>query len=132
MEEKQLREVANRKKDIGPIKAIIPLKRGRSGYVHGIKIVGKKNTLILTKEHEIKKYLATGMLRSTYFIVQPNYEKGEIKSFIFYGGGWGHGVGLCQTGSGGRANAGQDYSQILKHYYTDIDIQDIRTKKPVL
>ncbi|MBQ4493120.1 MAG: SpoIID/LytB domain-containing protein [Elusimicrobiaceae bacterium] len=132
LEEKQLREVANRKKDIGPIKAIIPLKRGRSGYVHGVKIVGKKNTLILTKEHEIKKYLATGMLRSTYFIVQPNYEKGEIKSFIFYGGGWGHGVGLCQTGSGGRADAGQDYKEILKHYYTDVDIQDIRTKKPVL
>lgn len=132
LEEQQLREVANRKKDIGPIKAIIPLKRGRSGYVHGIKIIGKKNTLVLTKEHEIKKYLATGMLRSTYFIVQPNYEKGEIKSFIFYGGGWGHGVGLCQTGSGGRANAGQNYTEILKHYYTDVDIQDIRTKKPVL
>lgn len=132
LEEKQLREVANRKKDIGPIKAIIPLKRGRSGYVHGIKIVGKKNTLILTKEHEIKKYLATGMLRSTYFIVQPIYENGEIKSFIFYGGGWGHGVGLCQTGSGGRADAGQNYTEILKHYYTDVVIQDIRTKKPVL
>ncbi|MBR4508047.1 MAG: SpoIID/LytB domain-containing protein [Elusimicrobiaceae bacterium] len=132
LEEKQLREVIKQKKDIGQITAIIPLKRGRSGYVHGVKIVGKKGTLTLTKEHEIKKYLATGMLRSTYFIVQPNYEKGEIKSFIFYGGGWGHGVGLCQTGSGGRASAGQDYKEILKHYYTDIDIQDIRTKKPVL
>ena len=132
LDEKQLREVANQKKDIGPIKAIIPLKRGRSGYVHGVKIIGKKNSLTLTKEHEIKKYLATGMLRSTYFIIQPNYENGEIKSFIFYGGGWGHGVGLCQTGSGGRADSGQDYKEILKHYYTDVDIQDIRTKKPVL
>ena len=132
LEEEQIREVANRKKDIGQVKAIIPLKRGRSGYVHGVKIVGKKNTLVLNKEHEIKKYLATGMLRSTYFIVQPNYEKGEIKSFIFYGGGWGHGVGLCQTGSGGRADAGQNYKEILKHYYTDVNIQDIRTKKPVL
>lgn len=132
LEEKQLREVANRKKDIGQVKAIIPLKRGRSGYVHGVKIVGTKNTLVLTKEHEIKKYLATGMLRSTYFIVQPNYEKGEIKSFIFYGGGWGHGVGLCQTGSGGRASAGQNYKEILQHYYTDVEIKDIRTKKPVL
>ena len=81
--------------------------------------------------HELKKYLAIGMLRSTYFIVQPIYEKGEIKSFIFYGGGWGHGVGLCQTGSGGRANAGQNYREILNHYYTDIEIQDVRTKKPV-
>lgn len=126
LEEEQLREVANRKKNIGKIKAIIPLKRGRSGYVHGVKIVGEKNSLILTKEHEIKKYLATGMLRSTYFIVQPIYEKGKIKSFIFYGGGWGHGVGLCQTGSGGRASQGQTYEEILKHYYTDVEIKDIR------
>ncbi len=132
IEEKQLREVIKQKKDIGQITAIIPLKRGRSGYVHGVKIIGKKGTLTLTKEHEIKKYLATGMLRSTYFIIQPIYEKGEVKSFIFFGGGWGHGVGLCQTGSGGRAEAGQNYKEILKHYYTDVDIQDIRTKKPVL
>ena len=109
-------------------KAIVPLNRGRSGYVNGVKIIGTKGTLTLTKEHEIKKYLALGLLRSTYFMVQPNYEKGKVKSFIFYGGGWGHGVGLCQTGSGGRAEAGQDYEQILKHYYTGTELKDIRQK----
>lgn len=126
VEEDQLREIVSRKKYIGNIRAIIPQKRGRSGYVNGVRIIGTKGTLVLTKENEIKKYLAMGMLRSTYFIVQPNMEDGIPKSFIFYGGGWGHGVGLCQTGTGGRADAGQSYEEILNHYYTDTELKDIR------
>lgn len=128
IDESRLRKVINSKKKIGAIKAIVPLNRGRSGYVNGVKIIGTDGSLTLTKEHEIKKYLALGLLRSTYFTVQPNYEHGKVKSFIFYGGGWGHGVGLCQTGSGGRADAGQTYEQILHHYYTDTVIKDIRNK----
>jgi stage II sporulation protein D len=38
------------------------------------------------------------------------------------GGGWGHGVGMCQWGAIGRARAGQNYRQILHAYYTDVDI----------
>ncbi len=128
VDEKDLRKIVARKKNIGPIKAIIPLNRGRSGYVNGVKIIGKNGTLTLTKENEIKKYLAMGMLRSTYFTVQPNFEDGEPKSFIFYGGGWGHGVGLCQTGAGGRADSGQSFEDILSHYYTDTKIEDIRKR----
>lgn len=33
------------------------------------------------------------------------------------GGGFGHGVGLCQWGSQGMAEAGYDYAQILGKYY---------------
>jgi SpoIID/LytB domain protein len=128
VEEKQLREIIKHKKDIGNIKAVIPLKRGLSGYVNGVRIVGSKGSLILNKENEIKKYLALGMLRSTYFIAEPVLEKGEVKAFIFYGGGWGHGVGLCQTGAGGRAEAGQSFDEILNHYYTDTTLKDIRSK----
>ena len=47
---------------------------------------------------------------------------GEEKAFVFLGRGWGHGVGLCQNGSYGMALAGQTYDQILRHYYTGIDI----------
>lgn len=130
--ENQIRQVVSQKRNIGNITAIIPLKRGRSGYVNGVKVVGTKGSLTLNKEHEIKKYLGMGMLRSTYFIVEPNLENGEPKSFIFYGGGWGHGVGLCQTGTGGRADAGQNFKQILHHYYSNVKLEDIRTGKEVL
>jgi stage II sporulation protein D len=42
--------------------------------------------------------------------------------FVFLGRGWGHGVGMCQNGAFGMALAGQTYDQILRHYYTNIDI----------
>ena len=37
--------------------------------------------------------------------------------FIFAGAGWGHGVGMCQTGAAGMAHNGFTYTEILNHYY---------------
>ncbi|MGH9440700.1 MAG: SpoIID/LytB domain-containing protein, partial [Thermoanaerobaculia bacterium] len=42
--------------------------------------------------------------------------------FVFVGRGWGHGVGLCQNGAYGMALAGAKYDEILRHYYSGIDI----------
>lgn len=39
------------------------------------------------------------------------------------GGGWGHGIGMCQVGAMGRARAGQTYREILTTYYTDTEIR---------
>ena len=116
--EKELREVIkNQKKDIGPITALIPQKRSRAGYVTQLLVKGTKGSVTLSKENVIRNNLSLGMLRSSYFIVQPNYENRQLKYFVFYGGGWGHGVGFCQTGAAGRADAGQDYKTILNHYF---------------
>ncbi len=116
--EPQLRTVIkNQKKDIGQITALIPLERTRAGYVTKLLVQGTKGTVTLDKENVIRNNLSLGMLRSSYFIVQPNYENHQLKYFVFYGGGWGHGVGFCQTGAAGRAEAGQGYQTILKHYF---------------
>lgn len=125
VDEKDLREVIKKqKKDIGRITAIVPLQRAKSGYVSKILVKGTKGTVTLNRENVIRNNLSLGMLRSSYFIVQPNYEKHQIKSFIFYGGGWGHGVGFCQTGSAGRAEAGQTYPEILRHYFPLATLKD--------
>jgi stage II sporulation protein D len=47
---------------------------------------------------------------------------GDEKDFVFLGRGWGHGVGMCQNGAFGMALAGRTYDQILRHYYTGIEI----------
>lgn len=39
------------------------------------------------------------------------------EGFWFTVQGYGHGVGLCQTGAQGMARQGYDYRQILAHYY---------------
>lgn len=56
--------------------------------------------------------IGAGGLQSTLFYVDLAEGKVRIR-----GGGWGHGVGLCQEGAAGRARAGQDYRAILEHYY---------------
>jgi stage II sporulation protein D len=40
----------------------------------------------------------------------------------FTGAGWGHGVGMSQHGAQGMALAGFTYREILKHYYTNVEV----------
>lgn len=56
--------------------------------------------------------IGPGGLQSTLFYVKNTPEGVEL-----VGGGWGHGVGLCQEGAAGRARAGQGMKEILEHYY---------------
>lgn len=53
-------------------------------------------------------------------------------SFLFDGNnitfkvvGYGHGVGMCQFGSNGLAKKGYNYEEIIKFYYTDVEIINI-------
>jgi peptidoglycan hydrolase-like amidase len=39
-----------------------------------------------------------------------------------YGGGWGHNLGMSQYGAHGRGKSGQTFIEILKAYYTGVDI----------
>jgi SpoIID/LytB domain protein len=45
--------------------------------------------------------------------------------FIFYGAGWGHGVGMCQSGAIAMAKQGKNFEEILKHYYRKTDLLKI-------
>ena len=56
--------------------------------------------------------ISTAGLQSTRFELEKIDE-----GYLIRGGGWGHGVGLCQQGASGRASAGQSYLEILGHYY---------------
>ena len=40
-----------------------------------------------------------------------------------YGKGFGHGVGMSQSGAMGMAKAGYSYEEILEYYYQGIQIQ---------
>ena len=45
--------------------------------------------------------------------------------FIIRGAGWGHGVGMCQTGAAIMALEGKDYKTILRHYYRGTKIMKL-------
>lgn len=50
---------------------------------------------------------------------------GTVREVVAYGGGWGHNLGMSQYGSNGRGWAGQTFIQILKAYYTGVEIGSI-------
>jgi stage II sporulation protein D len=50
---------------------------------------------------------------------------GTVVGASFYGRGWGHGVGMCQVGAYGMALQGATYEQILKKYYTGIELRKL-------
>lgn len=58
-------------------------------------------------------------LRSPCFTVE--YENGE---YIFTVKGYGHGVGLSQYGADRLAKQGKSYEQIIKHYYSGVEIEN--------
>ncbi len=49
-------------------------------------------------------------------------------TIVVKGRGYGHGIGMCQFGAIGRARAGQSFEQILKAYYTGIEIRKMATR----
>jgi stage II sporulation protein D len=49
-------------------------------------------------------------------------EAGAVVGATFFGRGWGHGVGMCQVGAYGMALAGATYEEILKKYYSGIEL----------
>ena len=58
------------------------------------------------------------LLNSTYFTAETRTNSaGAIDQLVLRGGGYGHGIGMCQFGAIGRARAGQDYRTILTSYY---------------
>ena len=62
------------------------------------------------------------ILRSTLFLFRPAREGGRLVGLTLVGGGWGHGVGMCQVGAMARARAGQDYRHILETYYNGASV----------
>jgi stage II sporulation protein D len=58
------------------------------------------------------------ILPSTFFDIYLQRDASDqLEKIVFKGSGNGHGVGMCQTGAIGRAQAGQSYRAILSHYY---------------
>ncbi len=122
----ELQEKMNRQLKIGKLLRIQPLRRARSGHVNSVLVVGSKRKVTVQHETKIRHLLGLGSQRSTLFTLEtePGAE-GRPESFVFYGAGWGHGVGMCQSGAMGRAEQGQSYVDILRAYYPSTELGNL-------
>jgi len=125
---RELEEIIRRKsgEDIGMLMDIIPLERGVSGRLMEIEIQGSRCNLRVQRELNIRRTLSSNYLYSACFNIDIEYgEDGRPLNFVLRGAGWGHGVGMCQVGSGIQAAKEHDYRQILEHYYPGTTIQKV-------
>ena len=112
--------------DFGTIEALVPLRRGPSGRLWRLKIVGSKISVVVGKELEIRRWLSRSHLYSSAFIVNVERDhRGRPEAFVLHGAGWGHGVGLCQIGAAVMASQGFTAEKILKHYFQGAEIRKI-------
>lgn len=117
---------------IGSVKDIQILKREQSGIITEIKVVGSNKTIKVVGEYNVRALLSpsshkvvrqddseasVGMLPSAFFIMDK--VDGGI---LVTGGGYGHGVGMSQNGAKAMADLGKEYDEILKHYYSGVDL----------
>jgi stage II sporulation protein D len=117
-------------RDVGRVLSIDVPERGPSGRALRIAYVTEGGTYYDTKDHirsSLKYINAAGVpsnLLSTLFFVEPVLDRRtkEVVGFRAYGGGWGHGVGMSQTGSVGMAEKKATYDEILRHYYRGIEL----------
>ena len=74
--------------------------------------------------HEISGTEARSIfgLRSTNFEVLR--EDGKIKFTVK---GYGHGVGMSQTGADSIAKSGSSAEEIINHFYVDVEIKDVNS-----
>jgi SpoIID/LytB domain protein len=109
---------------VGPVQAMKLSERGVSGRARVLTISGEQGATQIRGELNIRKLF--GMLNSSMAVVEPTRDaEGRLAGWVFRGGGWGHGVGMCQTGAIGRAEAGQRYRAILRHYYNGAEVAPI-------
>ncbi|MCX8022194.1 MAG: SpoIID/LytB domain-containing protein [Syntrophorhabdaceae bacterium] len=112
--------------DIGELIELIPVKRGPSGRIYSLKVTGSKKEIKVGKELEIRRILSKSHLLSSAFTIKHAYDRrGKLEKVTLFGGGWGHGVGLCQIGAAVMAKRGFNAEEILSHYFSGTKIEKL-------
>lgn len=123
---------------VGNVKSIQIENREQSGIITQLLIEGTKETIRVFTEYNIRVLLAPessniirqddskvsglSMLPSAFFYFKEKEKEGKTVGYTFYGGGYGHGVGLSQNGAKDMIDRGNTYDEVLKHYYSGIEI----------
>ncbi len=111
-------------------------KKPMSAYApQGIRI--KRISLDKEKKTKRVKRVRISTSQGNFFLSGKDFQKAlQLKSNLFdihlasgflliKGRGWGHGVGMCQSGAMEMARRGYSYLAILKHYYKRVKIKKL-------
>ena len=126
---------------IGAFTGLFIKGRNPGGGVKTLEIQGEKQNATLENEYVIRKFLSVKglsvsrndgstcdtmeLLPSACFVIDFGKERGA-DTFVFTGGGYGHGVGMSQNGARHLAESGLDWRNILQVFYQNITIENLQ------
>lgn len=96
-----------------------PVRVDESSRVAELNVVAEGGRVITLKGLPIRWSL--GVPDNLFRIVKSKDPDG-MDRYTFFGKGWGHGVGMCQVGAYGMAFRGWTAEQIVKRFYTGVEI----------
>lgn len=103
---------------IGTLYDVNIKQKGYSRRATELEIIGSNGVKTL-KGGKIRSALR---LREQLFVIDKRYSGDRVASYTFTGRGWGHGVGMCQYGAFGLAKMGVAFDDIIRHYYTGVEL----------
>ncbi|MDX2098600.1 MAG: SpoIID/LytB domain-containing protein [Leptolyngbyaceae cyanobacterium bins.59] len=124
-------EMRRRIPGVGNVISLIPQRRGVSGRIVTMKVVGDAGSRVLSGS-TLRNALD---LKSTLFTITPQFSLASNKgtqttpsTFQVTGRGFGHGLGMSQWGAYNMALQGMSYQQIVRHYYRGATLSKIQVR----
>ncbi len=136
---KYLRQTKHPLAQFQGIQKLDVVERSQGGRIQRLQVTTDLGIIELTKDDILRGFEAP---RSLLFYVQPRYAESQpqptslssldpasptkvLTGYAFIGGGFGHGVGLSQTGSYHLSDSGWSAPQILNFYYPGTQVQPL-------
>jgi stage II sporulation protein D len=107
---------------LGTLTDLAVTNRAYSGKATNLRVNNRWNVTAETAIKSVLRSSLTGGAQPSANVVLSldKDNTGTITAVHGWGGGFGHGIGLCQYGAQGMALAGSDYHAILQHYYSGV------------
>lgn len=113
---------------VGQLRDVMVRSRSRSGRVWQLEVTTSTGH-VMVPAYSLRQVLRrpgnpNSILRSNLFKIGVKRDaRGRPLAVVANGAGSGHGVGLCQTGALGMARAGIKGEDILRHYFSSVEIK---------
>jgi len=128
--------------NIGDVTDIEIVKRGNCGNIMEMKISGTKAIVMIYTEQNIRNIINPKNIAltksdssvindmdnmpSSFYCFDKTYDQNQnLKEVQFYGGGYGHGVGMSQNGVLVLLKEGYDYKKIIEHFYSYTNVESM-------
>ncbi len=114
--------------DMTAVRRLQVTARSRSGRVQRLEVLTDRGTVVLEKDEVLRALVPPqGLLfyLEGLYTRPPGGGEPQLRGYRFVGGGFGHGVGMSQTGAYRLGNLGWSHARILQFYYPGTTLQPI-------